>query len=77
MLALQISYYFTEKLLGIVRDIVLHMKGLNGSGKVGQQSMHNVPHKGDAALEFIKNVCAVLALDHSVQHDVLVIALAS
>ncbi|TYH16062.1 hypothetical protein ES288_A05G088900v1 [Gossypium darwinii] len=69
----QISSYFTEKLLGIVRDIVLHMKGLNGSGKVGQQSVHNVPHKGDAALEFIKHVCTVLALDHSIQHDVLVL----
>lgn len=30
-------------------------------------------HRGDAALEFIKHVCAVLALDQSVQHDVLVI----
>lgn len=30
------------------------------------------PHKGDAALEFIKHVCAVLALDLNVQHDVLV-----
>lgn len=29
--------------------------------------------KGDYALEFIKHVCAVLALDHNVQHDVLVI----
>lgn len=44
---------------------------------------HNVPlglsrldisvNKGDAALEFIKHVCAVLALDQNVQHDVLVI----
>ncbi|KAK8679767.1 hypothetical protein V6N13_145203 [Hibiscus sabdariffa] len=69
----QISSYFTEKLLGIVRDIVLHMKGISGSGKVDQQSAHKVPNKGDAALEFIKHVCAVLALDHSVQHDVLVL----
>jgi DNA polymerase epsilon subunit 1 len=30
-------------------------------------------NKGDAALEFIKHVCAVLALDQNVQHDVLVI----
>ncbi|KAK8513325.1 hypothetical protein V6N12_052522 [Hibiscus sabdariffa] len=69
----QISSYFTEKLLGIVRDIVLHMKGMSGSGKVDQQSTHKVANKGDAALEFIKHVCAVLALDHSVQHDVLVL----
>ncbi|KAK8641366.1 hypothetical protein V6N13_010775 [Hibiscus sabdariffa] len=41
----QISSYFTEKLLGVVRDFVLHMKGF----------------------------CAILALDHSVQHDVLVL----
>lgn len=29
--------------------------------------------KGGAALEFIKHVCAVLALDQNVQHDILVI----
>lgn len=29
-------------------------------------------HKGDPALEFIKHVCAVLALDQNVQHDILV-----
>ncbi|KAL4335002.1 hypothetical protein GQ457_07G035540 [Hibiscus cannabinus] len=69
----QVSSYFTEKLLGIVRDFVLHMKGLCGSGKVDQQRAHKAPHKGDAALEFIKHVCAVLALDYSVQHDVLVL----
>ncbi|KAK8550806.1 hypothetical protein V6N13_119309 [Hibiscus sabdariffa] len=57
----QVSSYFTEKLLGIVRDFVLHMKGLSGSGKVDQQRAHKAPHKGDAALEFIKHVCAVLA----------------
>lgn len=78
MHALQISTYFTEKLLGIVREI-LHMKVLNGSQKSDQQSEHRVHQfssnvkQGDAALEFIKHVCAVLALDQNVQHDVLVI----
>ncbi|XP_022730050.1 DNA polymerase epsilon catalytic subunit A-like isoform X3 [Durio zibethinus] len=75
----QISSYFTEKLLGIVRDIILHMKWLSGSEKNDQQNAHRVPqlasnlNKGDVALEFIKHVCAVLALDHDVQHDVLVL----
>ncbi|KAH7542023.1 hypothetical protein FEM48_Zijuj02G0029500 [Ziziphus jujuba var. spinosa] len=73
----QISSYFTDKLLGIVRDTVFHMKELSRS-----EVEHNVPlglsridisvNKGDAALEFIKHVCAVLALDQNVQHDVLV-----
>lgn len=74
----QISSYFTEKLLGVVRDIVLHMKGM-GRSEADQSSSSGLPqlmddlHKGDAALEFIKHVCAVLALDQSVQHDVHVI----
>lgn len=29
-------------------------------------------HKGDAALEFIKNVCGVLLIDQNVEHDVMV-----
>ncbi|OMO89101.1 hypothetical protein COLO4_19937 [Corchorus olitorius] len=74
----KISSYFTEKLLGIVRDIVLHMKGLSRS-ETDQQIANRIPlltsnvNKGDPALEFIKHVCAVLALDNSVQHDVLVL----
>ncbi|OMO70162.1 hypothetical protein CCACVL1_19081 [Corchorus capsularis] len=74
----KISSYFTEKLLGIVRDIVLHMKGLSRS-ETDQQTANRIPllasnvNKGDPALEFIKHVCAVLALDNSVQHDVLVL----
>lgn len=32
----------------------------------------NSVHTGDPALEFIKHVCAVLALDQNVQHDILV-----
>ncbi|OVA03605.1 DNA-directed DNA polymerase [Macleaya cordata] len=75
----QISSYFTDKLLRIVRDIVHHVKGTNKSGNDGQKS-HGLPHvagsnthTGDAALEFIKHVCAVLALDHNVQHNILVL----
>lgn len=41
-------------------------------GKHGFPRPDSHPHKGDAALEFIKHVCAVLALDQNVQHDVLV-----
>ncbi|XP_057988015.1 DNA polymerase epsilon catalytic subunit A isoform X2 [Hevea brasiliensis] len=73
----QISTYFTDKLLGIVRDTVLHMKGINKSEN-DQQISSSFPqlvgniNRGDPALEFIKHVCAVLALDHNVQHEVLV-----
>ncbi|EXB53718.1 DNA polymerase epsilon catalytic subunit A [Morus notabilis] len=73
----QISSYFTEKLLGIVRDTILHMKELSQSEneKFTSPVMTQVSSKaskGDAALEFIKHVCAVLSLDQNVQHDVLV-----
>ncbi|PON38200.1 DNA-directed DNA polymerase [Parasponia andersonii] len=73
----QISSYFTEKLLGIVRDTILHMKELSRSENEkstssGMTQLFSNANKGDAALEFIKHVCAVLALDQSVQHDVLV-----
>lgn len=80
--ALQISSYFTEKLLGIVRDTILHMKELSKSEneKFTSPVMTQVSSKaskGDAALEFIKHVCAVLSLDQNVQHDVLVFYLIS
>lgn len=75
---LQISSYFTDKLLGIVRDTIFHMKELNRSESeqnvsIGRQQLGSDVNKGDAALEFIKHVCAVLALDQNVQHDILVI----
>lgn len=75
---LQISSYFTDKLLGIVRDTIFHMKELSRSENeqnvpLGMQQLAVNVNKGDAALEFIKHVCAVLALDQNVQHDVLVI----
>ncbi|KAM5584440.1 DNA polymerase epsilon catalytic subunit A-like [Rosa sericea] len=73
----QISSYFTEKLLGIVRDTILHMKELNKSENdyrtsPGLPQLAGNIHKGDAALEFIKNVCGVLLIDQSVEHDVMV-----
>ncbi|KAI3976896.1 hypothetical protein MKX01_008754 [Papaver californicum] len=65
------------KLLKIVRDITQHFK-TNKSQNDGQKS-HELPHVAgssshteDAALEFIKHVCVVLALDRSVQHNALV-----
>lgn len=75
---MQISSYFTGKFLSIVRDSVHHMKRMNRSDNDQYSSpgpMHlgaNI-HKVDAALEFIKHVCAVFALDQNVQHEILVI----
>ena len=74
---MQIGTHFTDKLLGIVRDTALHMKGINKSENVQQNSLGiqqpaGINHIGDPALEFIKHVCAVLALDQHVQHEVLV-----
>lgn len=45
------------------------MKGKNNPTENLQSS--NI-HKGDSALDFIKYVCAVLALDQKVQDEVLV-----
>ncbi|XP_058067456.1 DNA polymerase epsilon catalytic subunit A-like isoform X2 [Magnolia sinica] len=74
----QISSYFTDKLLRIVRDTLRHIKGKNKAGS-DEPTGHGFPrlagshvHMGDPALEFIKHVCAVLTLDQSVQHDILV-----
>ncbi|XP_072950830.1 DNA polymerase epsilon catalytic subunit A-like [Typha angustifolia] len=73
----QISNYFTEKLLRIVRDTLHHFKGKNKPGEdehanqALSQPVDSQVHKGNAALEFIKHVCAVLALDQNVQHDIL------
>ena len=71
---LQIGTYFAEKLLTIVSDILLHFKGKGKSESVGPSNSELDPHlhKGGAALEFIKHICAVLALDQNVQHDILV-----
>ncbi|KAI7983738.1 DNA polymerase epsilon catalytic subunit A [Camellia lanceoleosa] len=70
----QISSYFADKLLRIVRDTILHMKGTSKSNTDqhdGNPLVNNV-NMGDPALEFIKHVCAVLALDQNVQHDILI-----
>lgn len=69
----QISNYFADKLLRIVSDILHHFKGKGKSESVEPANREPGPHthKGDAALEFIKHICAVLALDQNVQHDIL------
>lgn len=72
----QINSHFSDKLLKVVRDMVLH-KGINRSGdnahESAESSQHSSKPKGDFTLEFIKHICAVLALDQTVQHDVLVL----
>lgn len=70
----QLSSYFSDKMLGIVRDIVLHMKGKENTQDVLPERPSGNIHKGDAALEFIKLVCSVLAIDQNVHHDVLVLS---
>lgn len=69
---LQVASHFTGKLLGIVRDANLHLKGMNKSLNENPQVGNDI-YTGDPALEFIKHVCAVMALDQNVQHDILVI----
>lgn len=73
----KIQTYFTEKLLKIVCDPNLQMKVLNSSQKIQETPDANSKsyshiQKADPALEFIKHVCAVLALDQNVQHEVLI-----
>ncbi|XP_024985920.1 DNA polymerase epsilon catalytic subunit A-like isoform X2 [Cynara cardunculus var. scolymus] len=72
----QIRSHFTDKLLRIVCDTVLHMRGTGKSqaaqdNSSGNSTIENA-YKGDPALEFIKHVCAVLVLDQNVQHDILI-----
>ncbi|GER25550.1 DNA polymerase [Striga asiatica] len=73
----KIASEFTDKLLKIVCDPSLHVKEKNKSqgdqniSTGGLPSLNNI-HKGDSALDFIKYVCAALALDQKVQHEVLV-----
>ncbi|KAG0453679.1 hypothetical protein HPP92_024983 [Vanilla planifolia] len=72
----QISNHFSEKLLRIVCDTLHHFKTKNNDiDNVEDDGFKhfNASHsnRGNAALEFIKHVCAVLALDQNVQHDIL------
>ncbi|KAL6634447.1 hypothetical protein ACP70R_027118 [Stipagrostis hirtigluma subsp. patula] len=69
----QISIYFADKLLKIVSEILHHFKGKSKSESDEHANRESDPHthKGDTALEFIKHICAVLALDQNVQHDIL------
>ncbi|XP_058215283.1 DNA polymerase epsilon catalytic subunit A-like isoform X2 [Rhododendron vialii] len=73
----QISSYFADKLLRIVRDAIHQTKGMNNPSadqhmSYGHPLVSNI-QMGDPALEFIKHVCAVLALDQNVQHDILLL----
>lgn len=67
---MQIGSYFSDKLLKIVCDPSLH-KSDHPISTGSSQPFNNI-HKGDPALDFIKYICAVLALDQNVQHEVLV-----
>ncbi|MQL76845.1 hypothetical protein Taro_009220 [Colocasia esculenta] len=76
LLLWQISKYFTEKLLRIVNDILQHFKRnrtdtINAATNESSRPSGPNVHTSDPALEFIKHVCAVLALDQDVQHDIL------
>jgi hypothetical protein len=76
----QIASYFTDKLLRIVRDLQKHMLSRRIDVDDPELQLAREFPKlagshlvmGDVALEFIKHVCAVLALDNRVQHNVLV-----
>ncbi|VFQ71576.1 unnamed protein product [Cuscuta campestris] len=74
----KIQTHFTDKLLKIVCDPSLQLKRAGKSQRDGEslnassQLLNNNTRQGDLALEFIKHVSAVLALDQNVQHEVLV-----
>ncbi|XP_051120943.1 DNA polymerase epsilon catalytic subunit A-like [Andrographis paniculata] len=68
---------FTDKLLKIVCDPSLHMidrSKSQGDPNISSGSLQSSSssHKSNSSLDFIKYVCAVLALDRRVQHEVLV-----
>ncbi|KAI4373579.1 hypothetical protein MLD38_011693 [Melastoma candidum] len=72
----QISSYFSEKLLAIVRDAAFHkrdsVKSQTDTSMRSGLLQDHYKEAGDPALDFIKQICAVLALDQNVQHDILV-----
>lgn len=76
---MQIASYFTDKLLRVVRDVQRHMNARRDEEDSEAQLSRQFPKLAgshlvmtDPALEFIKHVCAVLALDNRVQHNVMV-----
>ncbi|KAJ7294671.1 hypothetical protein O6H91_Y241800 [Diphasiastrum complanatum] len=76
----QIESYFTDKLLRIVRDVQRHFNAKRQESSLDAHVAHEFPKlagshlpMGDAALEFIKHVCAVLSLDQQAQHAVQVL----
>ncbi|XP_071723103.1 DNA polymerase epsilon catalytic subunit A-like isoform X1 [Rutidosis leptorrhynchoides] len=75
-LRVQIRSDFTDNLLNIVRDINLHIKEMRKTENdlvfQGNPQFASNSKKGDVALDFIKHICAVLALDDNVQDHVLV-----
>lgn len=75
----QIASYFTDKLLRVVRDVQRHINARRDEEDSEAQLSRQFPKLAgshlvmtDPALEFIKQVCAVLALDNRVQHNVMV-----
>ncbi|BBN04847.1 DNA polymerase epsilon subunit 1 [Marchantia polymorpha subsp. ruderalis] len=76
----KVQSHFTEKLLKTVRDVQRHMNTKKYEDDEELQSAREFPKLAgshlemtDAALEFIKHVCAVFMLDQRVQHEVLVL----
>ncbi|KAK4760568.1 hypothetical protein SAY87_005461 [Trapa incisa] len=65
----KINSHFSGKLLKIVRDMVQH-KGLNRLDDHSHELAQSM--KGDFTLDFIIRMCAVMALDQTIHHDVLV-----
>ncbi|CAH9070869.1 unnamed protein product [Cuscuta europaea] len=72
----KIQTHFTDKLLKIVCDPSLQLKrsSLHDGESSNASSLlsSKKSQQGDLALEFIKHISAVLALDLNVQHEVLV-----
>ena len=72
--------YFTDKLLRVVRDVQRHINARRrDEDDPDTQLSREFPKlagshlaMSDPALEFIKQVCAVLALDNRVQHNIMV-----
>jgi len=72
--------YFADKLLRVVRDVQRHMNARKKDEEDPKTQLSREFPKlfgshlsmSDPALEFIKQVCAVLALDNRVQHNIMV-----
>ncbi|KAL2635827.1 hypothetical protein R1flu_007306 [Riccia fluitans] len=76
----KVKSHFTEKLLKTVRDVQRHLNTKKYDEIEDLQSAREFPKLAgshlemkDAALELIKQVCAVFMLDQRVQHEILVL----